>query len=136
MKSLFAIVFLAASLIAPRAQDFISGATITNATTRTTGFAVVPLGNATRYDLVVKMQGSQAGTGLVTLTMARSHDGETIETTPRFTSAFALNGNTAVVGYTNLDTHIKAARYLHLISAQNADASASATNVTITIVPK
>lgn len=135
MKWFALILFLAASLLATRAQDFLSGGTLTNNATRTTGFTAVPF-NGDRADLVVKMQGDQAGTGNVTLTLARSHDGVTIETTPRFTRVFALTGNTAVVGYTNLFAGNTAARYIHLISAQNADASASATNVTISLIPK
>ena len=135
MKFVAALIALVASLLATRAQDFISGATLTNNATRTTGFTAVPFTGNTA-DLVVKLQGDQAGTGNVTLTFARSHDGTTVETTPRFTRVFALTGNMAVVGYTNLFAANTAARYIVLISAQNADATASATNVTITLVPK
>jgi hypothetical protein len=62
-------------------------------------------------------------------------DGTTFETTPRQTNGFSLNGTTAVVGFTNL-TQLGATHTLRLVSAQNDDNVASATNVTISVVKK
>ena len=116
--------------------NFLSAGTITNSTTRTTGFSDVKIEDQEVVAIQMEFQGSQAGTGLITCTMARSKDGITFETTPRFTAIAALNGNTAVVAFTNLTALTGGAHSLRLVSVQNADASASATNCTISIVKK
>jgi hypothetical protein len=85
----------------------------------------------------VAVQGDAAGTGAITATFARSLDGTTWETAPRFTMACALNGTTAVVQYTNFpNTIIGPVGYIKLISVQNADATANATNASIKIITK
>ena len=145
MKNTFRIIIasiavLAASALVARAEvgavNFLSAGTVTNDTTRTTGFTDVKIENQSVVGLQVNMAGSQAGTGNVILTLARSKDGLTFETTPRFTVTNALNGTTAVIGYADISEQAQSAHSLRLISAQNADASASATNVTISVVLK
>jgi hypothetical protein len=76
-------------------------------------------------------------TDAITITFARSVDGTTWETTPRFTWATALNGTTAVVTYTNLNSSlIGAAGYLKVISIQNASATVLGTNASLTVIKK
>lgn len=117
--------------------QLLSAGTVTNNTTRTTGFtdAVVDNQKNDEASLQVSFTGDQAGTGAVTLILARSADGTTFETTPRISIATAVNGVTAVCLYTNLPNTGAAYAY-RLISIQNADASASITNCTVSIVKK
>jgi hypothetical protein len=103
----------------------------------------VNLGNAVaitgqdRGGLMLSMTGSQAGTGLVTITFARSPDNVNWETTPRFTWAAALNGTTPVVACTNLDqTVVGAFGYLKVVSIVNADASCLGTAASLKLVKK
>lgn len=139
-KFLVALAMLSLLALSARAEvgavNVLSAGTLTNNATRTTGFTDVKIDRNEVVACQVNLQGDQAGTGAITLTWARSKDGSTFETTPRFTVVTALNGNTAVVAFTNLTALTGAAHSLRLISAQNADASASATNVTISIVKK
>jgi hypothetical protein len=115
--------------------NFLSAGTITNNTTRTTGFSDVKVDDNEIVSLQINASGDAAGTGNLVLILARSKDGVTFETTPRQTVSFALAGATTIVGYTNL-TLVGASHSLRLISVQNADASASATNVTVAVVKK
>lgn len=109
---------------------------INNATTTASLGRVVKVDNHNEVGVMVKFEGTQAGTGAITLTFARSPDNTNWETTPRFTWATALNGTTPVVAYTNLTALVGAAGYLKIVSVQNADASASATNFSVTVVKK
>jgi len=111
------------------------GGTITNATTRTTGFADVKVEDQEIVSLQINASGTEAGTGALTMILARSKDGVTFETSPRQSISFSLAGATTIVGFTNL-VYVGAAHSLRLISVQNADANASATNVTISVVKK
>jgi len=136
------IITIAALLLAiPALADvgtsaFVSAGTITNATTRTTGFSDVKVDNRDNVGLQVTYKGTGAGTGAVTLIVARSGDGVTFESTPRLTFITALNGTTEVSYYTNLTSSvIGGAHSLRLISVQNADA-VSATNFSATVVMK
>jgi hypothetical protein len=135
---LFAFVAFVAS-VACRAEtgavNILTSGTVTNATTRTNGFTDVKVDNNEIASLQVAFQGTASSTGAVKLTFARSMDGAAFETTPRQTIGFALSSTAAVVGFTNL-TQVGAAHTLRLISAQNDDNSASATNCTISVVKK
>jgi hypothetical protein len=87
--------------------------------------------------VVLKFQGDGAGTGAITVTFARSSDGTVWETTPRVAWVTALNGNTAVVAYTNLNAALLgSAPYIKVMSIANADASRAATNASLTLVKK
>lgn len=114
--------------------NFLSSGTLTNGTTRTTGFSDVKVEDQEIVGLQLNMQGDGNGTGNVTVTIARSKDGSSFETTPQQVIGFALNNNTAVVGFTNL-LNVGAAHTLRLISAINTN-GVSATNVTISVVKK
>lgn len=101
------------------------------------------LGNAVKVDssdsvsVVVKMQGDRAGTGNVVVKLFRSIDGLTYETTPGLLFTNALNGNTAVVGVTPIaPDSIRGVQWLKIGSLQNYDASATATNFSVTIATK
>ena len=142
MKKTLILVFTFVAFVASvplRAEtgavNFLTSGTVTNATTRTNGFADVKVDNNEIASLQVAFQGSGTATGTVRLILARSMDGTTFETTPRMTNGFSLNNTTNVVGFTNL-TQLGAAHTLRLISAQNDDNVASATNVTISVVKK
>ena len=97
----------------------------------------VYLPKTTDVGLDLQVQGDAAGTGLLTLTFARSYDGIVWETTPRFTWQVPLNGTTAVVGVTNIpSTSIYTAGYLKCVSVANADASCNATNCVLRVIRK
>lgn len=86
--------------------------------------------------LQVKMQGDGAGTGNIIICISRSIDGSVWETTPCFLWRVALNGNTAVVGYTNLNRDILGpAGYIKVLSVANTN-DISATNCSITAAVK
>ena len=112
-------------------------------TVRSNMTVTVNLGNGLKIDnqdnagIMVRAQGDAAGTGTITVTWARSHDNSNFETTPRFTTLLALNGNTAVLFYTNWSTAVVgAAGYIKPVSIANADTGANATNFTIWLVKK
>ena len=108
-----------------------------NATTSVNLGSVVSITGQENCGMMMKFQGSEAGTGLITVTFARSPDNSNWETSPRFTWINSLNGNTAVVGYTNFTaTQIGAAGYLKVVSIANADANASATNASLYLCKK
>lgn len=148
MKRLIAMIgtgALAMVLLTPaRAEvgsiDFGINPTVTNNVTSTSATAVGTAVAVTGQDacgLLFMTQGNAAGTGLVTITFQRSPDNVNWETSPKFTWINALNGTTAVVGYTNLpNTVVGAAGYIRVYSIQNADASASGTNSVLNIVKK
>lgn len=117
------------------AVNLFTNGTVANNTTRTTGFTDVKVNDNEIVSLQVEAACVQVGTGDLRLTLARSKDGLTFETAPRQVIGFALNGTTAIVGFTNL-TQLGGTHTLRLISVQNADASAIATNVTISVVKK
>ena len=117
------------------AVNMLTSGNITNNTTRTTGFTDVKVDNNEIASLQLAFQGTTTSTGAVKVVIARSMDGTNFETTPRQTIGFALNSTTAVIGFTNL-TQLGAAHTLRLISAQNDDSAASATNCTISVVKK
>jgi len=97
----------------------------------------VYLPKTTDVGLELQIQGDAAGTGLITMTFARSYDGIAWETTPRFTWQVPLNGTTAVVGVTNIAAStIQSAAYLKCVSIANADATANATNCVLRVVRK
>jgi hypothetical protein len=110
---------------------------INNATVTANMGNVVKVDGQDNAGLMLKMAGDQAGTGVITITFARSPDNSNWETTPRFTMTAAVNGVTPVVAYTNLNTAtIGAAGYLKVISMANADASAICTNCSLYLVKK
>ena len=119
-------------------QDFgVTNSWKSSTTTTANMGAVVKIDKEDNCAVVVQMQGDAAGTGAVTVTFKRSYDGTTFETTPKFTAIFALNGNTAVVGYTNLSSSVLgAAGYLAIASVQNADGSCNATNCSVLLLKK
>ena len=118
-------------------QSIISSATFTNDTTRTTGFTDVKIDKQDNIGVLLSFQGNGSGSDEITVTFARSGDGTTFETTPRFTWAIPANGTTAVVAYTNLSSAvIGSAGYLRVISVQNASTNRNMTNSSITIIKK
>jgi hypothetical protein len=146
MRKIIGIIGLSAALVAASAMaevgtiSFGIGTRITNNVTMTAAGAIgaaVDIRGQDNCGLMLKMAGSEAGTGAVTVTLARSPDNVNWETTPRFTFIAALNGTTAVVAYTNLPAAtIGAAGYLKVISIANADANATGTNASLTLVKK
>lgn len=144
MKFILTLLLIAAALLAPVVPAFadvaveamLSAGTVTNETTRTTGFTAVEIPKVNNVGLALRFTGAGAATDNLTLTFARSVDGSNYETTPRFTWRVALNGTTAVVGYTNLvESTIGAARYLKLVSIQN-EGTNNATNVYVEVIKK
>lgn len=149
MKTLRSLLFLAVAALAlltftPPAvyadtgvDTVISAGTITNGTTRTTGFTDISVPKANALGVVCRFTGS--GTNAVdniVVTFARSADGVNFETTPRWTWTIPLNATTAVVGYTNLtDTSFGSAAYLRVVSVQNTGNN-SVTNFYIETVKK
>jgi hypothetical protein len=98
----------------------------------------VKIDNRDNAGLMLKFQGNAAATEAITVTFARSPDNSNWETTPRFTWAAALNGNTAVVAYTNLSTAVVGgAGYLKVISIQNGNGgTVHATNASLHLIDK
>ena len=101
------------------------------------------LGNAVKIaktdnvGIMMACQGNASGTGVVTITWARSADGITYETTPRFTTLCVLNNTTAVASYTNISASvIGPSQFIKLVSIANADATASGTNASIKVFVK
>jgi hypothetical protein len=115
----------------------ITNSIVNNATTSANVGRAIKIDKQDNVGLLFKFQGTAAGTDAITITFARSVDGTTWETTPRFTWATALNGTTAVVTYTNLNSSlIGAAGYLKVISIQNASATVLGTNASLTVIKK
>lgn len=88
---------------------------------------VIDLKNYTRLGLQVEFTHSTAtpGSGNCVITLARSADGVTYETTPRLTWTIANNNTTQVVAYTNLPTaNIDNVRYIKVVSLQNTATNA------------
>lgn len=115
----------------------ISAGTITNSTTRSSGFTDISISKQDNVGVVLRFTG--AGTNAVdnlVVTFARSADGSNFETTPRWTWTVPLNATTAVVGYTNLNASaLGAAAYLRVVSVQNTGNN-NATNVYIEVIKK
>ena len=118
--------------------DFgITNKVINNATTTVNLGSGVLIDKQDQCSFEFRYQGDQAGTGGLTITFARSSDNVNFETTPRFTWAPVLNGNTAVVAWTNFPSAmIGASGYIKVISIANADVNASATNCVLRLVKK
>lgn len=115
----------------------ITNSVINNATTSTSMGNVINVSKQDFVGMEFRGQGDRAGTGIQTLTFARSTDGTTFETTPRFTWTLSLNGNTAIVGYTNFpNAVIGGAHSIKLVSIANADASATVTNTSLRVLLK
>ena len=102
----------------------------------------VNLGNAVKLakndnvGLLVSFQGVQIGTDTIKYNFVRSADAITWETTPTFTIAFAANGTTNVVAYTNIPASmIGAAPYIKLNSI-TAAVNPHVTNHTVKIITK
>jgi hypothetical protein len=143
MRKIFGIIGLAAVLVLPAMAevgtiDFsITNSIAANATTSVNLGNAVSVTGQDNAGLMLKVQGNAAGTGLITITFARSPNNTDWETSPKFTWVNSLNGTTAVVGYTNLSsTWIGAAGYLKVVSIVNADASCTGTNASLTLVKK
>lgn len=144
MKQIIAIIAAVAALtITATAQTGVVDFGITNALAGSATEAT-NVGNPVKVDkqnegdvgLVARMQGSSAGTGNITVTLARSPDGTVWETVPRFTWVFAQNGTTEVVAYTNLASGLLgAAHSIKVISVAVADDTA-VTNAYIKVVKK
>ena len=121
--------------------DFGATNTIAGSTTITT--VAAGTGNAVKVDRqdAIGLQTTfqclaGAETANVTLTMVRSMDGATWETTPKWTLAIAANGTNTVTCFTNLNSSvIGAAGFVKLVSIQNA-ATNGITNLTVTAVLK
>ena len=144
MRKILGIIGLAAAIIAVPAKaevgtiDFgITNSIQKNSTiTANLGNAVAVTGQD-KAGLMLKFAGSVAGTGLVTVTIARSPNNVDWETTPQFTFIAAGTGTTPVVAYTNLDSStIGSAGYLKVVSIVNADANLIGTNASLTLVKK
>ena len=144
MKQLLTLAMAAALVLAAftaqadtGVDTALSAGTITNATTRTSGFTDVEITKQDNVGVVCRFTG--AGTNAVdtlVVTFARSADGSNFETTPRWTWPVPLNATTAVVGYTNLDaTALGAARWLRVVSIQNTGDN-NATNVYLEVIKK
>lgn len=120
-------------------QDFgITNRVMANGTTSVNLGSGLKIDNQDNASAMFLFQGDAAGTGAMTITWARSHDGTNYETTPRFVTATALNGNTAVIFFTNLIpiTHIGASIFIKPVSIANADVTANATNCSLLLLKK
>jgi len=111
--------------------------TLAASATQTTGVgSVVKVDDHRDIGLVFRGQGSDEGTGNITLLIGRSADGVTFETTPRFSWVVAAASTNAFVAYTNMtETVLGAAGYLKVFSIQNA-ATNSITNCSLTVIKK
>jgi Tfp pilus assembly major pilin PilA len=90
-------------------------------------------------DLVVKIQGNAASTDKVVVSLARSGDGTTFETSPPATLKFTntLNGTTAVIGYHNIpESLIGSAHSIKVVSIHNESATVPSTNSYVKVIKK
>lgn len=115
--------------------------TLTNNATHTLASTVgwVKVDRSGSAGVWVKFQGNASGTGNVVTAWARSADGRSYETSPPTSMKFtnALNGTTAVVGFHPIAADLlRGVHSLKLVSVQNADSTASGTNVVIGIGKK
>lgn len=100
---------------------------LTASATQTTNLGdVIDLKNYTRLGLQVEFtHASTTAAGNCVITLARSADGVTYETTPRLTWTIPNNSTTQVVAYTNLPTaNIDNVRYIKVVSLQNTATNA------------
>lgn len=138
--SLFAILLAAAFTVQAEVGMVSFGITNTigkDATTSVNLGSALSVTGQDNIGLMLKTAGSEAGTGLVTITFARSPDNVNWETSPRFTWVNSLNGVTPVVGYTNIPSSvIGAAGYIKVVSIVNADANVNGTNSALYLVKK
>lgn len=75
--------------------------------------------------------GTNVGDATLTVTFARSVDGVTYETSPRFTWSVAITGTNALAYYTNLSPLIGPAAYLTNISVVSTETNTALTNVSL-----
>jgi hypothetical protein len=144
-RILFAVLTLLALLalaLPARAEIGTETIGITNSlgaaytTTANLGSAV-KVANQDNIGLLFKFQGSTTGTSNIVITVARSVDGTTFETSPPITWTVPANGTTAVVAYTNLGTaNIGAAGYIKVTSIQNLNITTATTNCSLTVIKK
>jgi hypothetical protein len=142
MKRIYTIIGLAGLMALPAVAevgtiDFaITNKIGLSATTSTNLGNAVPVQAQDNCSLVLKFAGSDAGTGAVTVTLARSADNVNWETTPRWSFAAAFNGLTPVVFWTNMPaSQLGAAGYVKVVSIVNAD-TINGTNASLTLVKK
>jgi hypothetical protein len=120
-----------------KTQKLLSGvASVTHGTTYTPSTAPSPVMADVMYAekcrVKVEATGSAAGTGNLTFNfVAIGHPGETYPTVASFNVVVPLNGTTPV----GKDLIVDCSAYIEikLLSVQNADASADATNVMATV---
>ncbi len=131
MKNLLTIGLLALGLAAPAADYHAVSLGTTNSltasATQTTGTGtVIDMKNYTRLGLQVEFtHGSATAAGNCTLTLVRSADGVTYETTPTLTWVIPNNSTTQVVAFTNLPAaNTDAVRYIKIKSLQNGATNA------------
>ena len=87
--------------------------------------------------LVIAGSGSASDTGNLLLTFARSGDGTTYETTPRFNVLAALNSTTAIAVWSDVPvTTLGPAYSLKLISVANTNANSAITNFSVKLIKK
>lgn len=131
MKNLLTIGLLALGLAASAADYHAVSLGTTNSltasATQTTGTGtVIDMKNYTRLGLQVEFtHGSATAAGNCTLTLVRSADGVTYETTPTLTWVIPNNSTTQVVAFTNLPAaNTDAVRYIKIKSLQNGATNA------------
>ncbi len=132
MKNIIASGLLALGLMSASAADYnaVSLATtnsLTASATQTTGTGnVIDLKNYTRLGLQVEFtHASTTAAGNCTITLVRSADGVTYETTPTLTWVIANNSTNQVVAFTNLPAaNTDAVRYIKIKSLQNGATNA------------
>lgn len=108
-----------------------------NATTTANLGSAIDLRKHRDCGLLLSFQGDAAGTDNITVTIVRSLDSSTWESTPGISWVTAANGTTAVNSYTNLTTsQLGAARYIKILSIANAAASANMTNCSLKVIRK
>lgn len=130
-------VLVLGTVLPAQGQSFgVTNSIAKGATTSENMGSAVKVDDAESVSCTISTIGSEAGTGNITVTFARSQDNSVWETTPQFTWICALNGRTAVVAYTNLTTLVGAAKYVKVISVANADANAAATNFVVKLDKK
>lgn len=118
---------------------FTNNATCYSNVALSAGFADVSIANQDEVGFQLSFGATAAGTGTMTVILARSMDGTTFETAPRMTFAIAATGTTKAVLYTNLtSTWVGSAKALRCISISNgsAEAGLNYTNVTASICLK
>lgn len=100
---------------------------------------VIKIDGSDSVGITIKFSGSAAGTGNIAYRFVRSPDGVTFENsaTPTLSVSNALAGATSVTNFYAVpaDT-IRGVHSIKLLNMQNWDASANATNLSITVSTK